>query len=287
MSVSSNSNNNDPGKDYLSPAFFLLRKYVREKRVEVQRVEKEDGPKVDKNCFLMKLTSDTLQLLTDLDASITNFEIKLKSGHKKIDEKVKLINNQRALLHSHPNRFSSPNNNNHNTNGQHDMSPTLNFNHQPDRINAAPGRESNTYQRYLPEDITIEPVSRSNANIDRSRNQGMRPPMTNSSARVPFRGSPQPIVMRLAIPKNNSPNSNNTFRVIESTTRPFLENPSPPLPRPDLSLTQCPFCKNQRFFNIKATLMRHINEDHPEHLGVYNDIFSLTPESYVSNSSEY
>lgn len=297
MSVNNNSINSnlsnssgDPGKDYLSPAFFLLRKYVKEKRYEIQKVEREDGPIVDKNCFLMKLVGDTLQLLTDLDANIAGFELKFKSGHKKIDEKIKLIHNQRSLLRSQPNRL----NNNHN--GQDIISSTSNHHPLPDRINISTSTDSqNTYHRYLPDDITIERLPRSPLTLDQ-RNQSqahnhtyVRPQSTNvPPPPLQFSGGP-PIVMRLGIPKNNSPNS---FRVIDSTIRPFLDDrPNSPRLKPDFpkteNLTQCPFCPSARYFNSKSTMMRHFNDDHPEHLSVYNDIFSLTPESYVSNSSKF
>lgn len=284
----SNSASGDPGKDYLSPAFFLLRKYVREKRYETQKVENEDGPLVDKNCFLMKLVGDTLQLLTDLEENIASFEIKLKSGHKKIDEKIKLIHNQRSLLRSQPNRI----NNNHN--GQDVASSTSNHHSHPDRINISAVTNSNNIQhRFLPDDITIERVHRPTLPMQRNQQQFQnhtyaRPQATNvPPPPLQFSGGP-PIVMRLGIPKNNSPNS---FRVIDSTIRPFLdENPNSSKSKPDLpktdSLTQCPFCPSSRYFNSKSTMMRHFNDDHPEHVGVYTDIFSLTPESYVSNSSK-
>lgn len=277
------SNNNDGNKEYLSTSLFLLRKYVREKRADMQKVQREDGPLVDRNCFLIKLTNDTLQLLTDLDANITNFEITLKSKCKKVDEKLKLITNQRQLLRSQP-RLIHPGNNNNNDDAFSSF-PSK----QEDRINVSQAT-SRTYQKYLPNDITIEPVLRSSpSTLNRNRHSG--PSVHESTGRsmptAPNVNQPVPIVMRFGIPKNEDPvNPDNRFRVIDSTVRPFLDDSPKILPKgkPDLSLTQCPFCPTQRFFNIKASLLRHINEDHPEHLATYTDIVSLTPESYVSNS---
>lgn len=298
MNHNNTSTNNDGNKEYLSTSLFLLRKYVREKRADMQRVQREDGPLVDRNCFLMKLTNDTLQLLTDLDSNITNFEITLKSKCKKVDEKLKLISSQRQLLRSQP-RLIDPGNSNEQegfTSKQEGFTSK-----QEDRINVSQA-SPRAYQKYLPNDITIEPVLRSSpptfnhschsgpsvhqSSIHQSSvhqssiHQSSGRPMPNVS-----NVQPVPIVMRFGIPKNQD----NRFRVIDSTVRPFLDDSHQVLPKgkPDLSLTQCPFCPSQRFFNIKASLLRHIHEDHPENLATYTDIFSLTPESYVSNSGMY
>ena len=280
MNHNNTSNNNDGNKEYLSTSLFLLRKYVREKRADMQRVQREDGPLVDRNCFLMKLTNDTLQLLTDLDANITNFEITLKSKCKKVDEKLKLISSQRQLLRSQP-RLIIPGSNNSDEQDGFNSFPSK----QEDRINVSQATPR-TYQKYLPNDITIEPVLRSSPpTFNRNCHSGPSRPMP-SAPNV----QPVPIVMRFGIPKSQDPvNPDSRFRVIDSTVRPFLDDSHQVLPKgkPDLSLTQCPFCPTQRFFNIKASLLRHIHEDHPENLATYTDIFSLTPESYVSNSGMY
>lgn len=87
------SKSGNPDVDYMSPSFFLLKKYVREKKAYMDIIRR------DANASLMTgMIDESQNMLDGLEEVIGQFEVSIKTASRKIEDKIKSIQKHREAL---------------------------------------------------------------------------------------------------------------------------------------------------------------------------------------------